>query len=326
MKKCGGGTGQRLLSAMWMYNLLVGCKSVTSLSATRRQYKEKMHPTDHYYLFRTPDEMQFLTAWCAQGNSICMYGKTASLGVEAMNRANEDIHQKTAVGILNATLILIKKESTQYNKQQSLAWNHAHILTPKGMELMDEAFNNVNVQEFKVYVTEHEYEHIANVSKKSTSHREYIVNIPKSDTLWSRFGKCTCRFSKIKGIPCQHMVAMQKLGRIDGLTRAAVMPHWYTAAQWRIQFPENDCIYTQATLKSIKANTTPNDDLHYRPNWLGSQKKGRWKKDKRNLSIADYVQQSAKKKRRTTAAAKTPEEERVDLEGKDVKDGQEGKA
>jgi hypothetical protein len=36
MKKCGGGTGQRLLSAMWMYNLLMGCKSAASLSATRK--------------------------------------------------------------------------------------------------------------------------------------------------------------------------------------------------------------------------------------------------------------------------------------------------
>ncbi len=44
------------------------------------------------------------------------------------------------------------------------------------------------------------------------------------------------------------------------------------------------------------------------------------------MSIADYVQQSAKKKRRTTAATKTPEEERVDLEGKDVNNGQDGKA
>jgi hypothetical protein len=39
------------------------------------------------------------------------------------------------------------------------------------------------------------------------------------------------------------------------------------------------------------------------------------------MSIADYVQQSAKKKRRTTAATKTSEEERVDLEGKDVRMG-----
>ncbi len=96
MKKCGGGTGQRLLSAMWMYNLLVGCKSVTSLSATRKQYKEKMHPTDNHHLFRIPKEMQFPAARYAQGASVCMYGKRASLGVDAMNRANEDIRQKTA--------------------------------------------------------------------------------------------------------------------------------------------------------------------------------------------------------------------------------------
>jgi hypothetical protein len=146
MKKCGGGTGQRPLSAMWMYNLLVGCKSVTSLSVTRKQYKEKIHPTDNHYLFRIPEEVQLPAARCAQGNSVCMYGKSASLGVEAMNRANEDIRQKTAVDILNATLILLKKESTRYNKQRSLAWNYAHVLNSKGMELMDEAFNNVKVQ------------------------------------------------------------------------------------------------------------------------------------------------------------------------------------
>ena len=91
MKKCGGGTGQRPLSAMWMYNLLAGCKSVSSLSATRKQYEEKMHPTDNHYLFRIPEEMQFPAARCAQGDSVCMYGKSVSLGVEAMNRANEDI-------------------------------------------------------------------------------------------------------------------------------------------------------------------------------------------------------------------------------------------
>jgi hypothetical protein len=104
-----------------MYNLLVGCKSVASLSATRKQYEEKMHPTDHHYLFRISEEMQFPATRCAQSNSVCMYGKKASSGVEAMNRANEDIRQKTAVDILNTTLILLKKESTRYNKQRILA-------------------------------------------------------------------------------------------------------------------------------------------------------------------------------------------------------------
>jgi hypothetical protein len=194
------------------------------------------------------------------------------------------------------------------------------------MELMEEAFNNVKVQDFKVHLTEKENEHTAIVSKKLTSQREYCVIIPKSDTLGSRFRKRTCGFPKKEGIPCQHMVAVSKLGRIDGLTRTAIMPHWYTTAQWCNQFPKNSNINTHQTLKSIKANSTPHDDLHYCPNWLGPQKKGRSKKDKCKKSIADYIKQSAKKKCRTTKDTKTPEEERVDFEGKDVKDGQEGKS
>jgi hypothetical protein len=242
-----------------MSNLLTGCKSVASLSAAREKYEDKIFPTDHHYLFDIAEEMQFPAARCTQGNSVCMYGKSASSGVEAINRANEDICQKTAVDILNATLILLKKESTQYDKQQNLAWNHAQMSTPKGMELIEKAFNNVKVQDFKFHLTENKHEHTAIVSKKLTSHREYNVIIPKSATLWSRFGMCTCGFPKKEGIPCQHMVAVSKLGRIDGLTRIAIMPNWYTAAQWRNQFPKNSYINTHRTLKSIKANSSPHE-------------------------------------------------------------------
>jgi hypothetical protein len=254
MKKYGGGAGQKPLSALCMYNLLMGCKSVASLSATRKLYEEKMYPTDHHYLFNIAEEMKFPAARCAQGDSVCMFGKSASSGVEAMNRANEDIRQKTAVDILSTTLILLKKESTRYNKEQNLAWYHAHVLTPKGMELMEEAFNNVNVQDFKVHLTKNKNEHTAIVSKKSTGHREYSVKLPKSATLGSRFGKCICGFPKKEEIPCQHMVAVSKLGRIDGLSRSAPMLHWYSTAQWRNQFPKNSYIDTHHTLKSIKAN------------------------------------------------------------------------
>jgi hypothetical protein len=94
------------------------------------------------------------------------------------------------VDILNATLILLKREITRYDKQQALTWNHAHRLTPKEIELMEEA---VKVQEFKVHLTENENEYISIVCKKSTSHRDYSVNIPKSATLGSIFGKCKGR-------------------------------------------------------------------------------------------------------------------------------------
>jgi hypothetical protein len=125
-----------------------------------------MYPTDRHYLFSIAEEMQFPASRCAQGNFVCMYGISASSGVEAMNRENEEIRQKTAVDILNTTLILLKKESTRYYKQQSLAWNHAHALTPKGMELIEEAFNNVNVQDFKVHLTENKMS-ILQLSAKS---------------------------------------------------------------------------------------------------------------------------------------------------------------
>ncbi len=191
---------------------------------------------------------------------------------------------------------------------------------------MEEAFQDVNIQDFKVHLAENNDHHTAIVSKKSASDREYSAIIPKSDTLGSRFGKCTCGFPKKEGIPCQHMMAVSKLGRIAGLTRAAVMPHWYTTAQWCNQFPEKTYIDTQQTLQSIKTKSTPHDKLGYFLNWLGSQKKDRPKKDKHRKRIADHIEQSAKKKRRTTIPTKTPEEERLDLEGKDIKDGQEDQA
>ncbi len=140
----------------------------------------------------------------------------------------------------------------------------------------------------KSNLTENKNEHTAIVSMKSTSHREYSVNLPKSTTLGSRFRKCTCGFPNKEGIPCHHMVAVCKLGRIDGLSRSSIMPHWYTTAQWHNQFPKKSYIDTHQTLKSIKANSTPHDDLSYCPNWLGPQKKGRPKKEKCKKSIADY--------------------------------------
>ncbi len=58
----------------------------------------------------------------------------------------------------------------------------------------------------------------------------------------------------------------------------------------------------------------------------GAPEEDRSKKETPRKSIADHIKQSAKKKHRTAKPTKTPKVERVDLEGKDVKDGQEGKA
>jgi hypothetical protein len=137
------------------------------------------------------------------------------------------------VDILNAALILLKKESNRYEKSRDQAWNHSQQLTPKGMDLTEEAFKEINTAIFKIHVTEMEAPHSATVSKKTASKREYTVITPKADNMGSRFGPCTCGYPKKEGIPCQHMVALCKLGRINGVSRIAIMPHWYMTVQWR---------------------------------------------------------------------------------------------
>ena len=76
---------------------------------------------------------------------MCMYGRTSSSGVESMNRANNEICQRTAVDILNAALVLIKKESERFEQNKKNAhkvsvWATPPPLTHKGMILTDEVF------------------------------------------------------------------------------------------------------------------------------------------------------------------------------------------
>ncbi len=117
--------------------------------------------------------------------------------------------------ILIAVLILLKKESNRYEKSRDQAWNHSQQLTPKGMDLMEEACKHVNTAMFKIHVIDMEDHHAAMVSKKSASKREYAVIIPEASNMGSRFAMCKCGYPKNEGIPCQHMVALCKLGRIN---------------------------------------------------------------------------------------------------------------
>jgi hypothetical protein len=70
-----------------------------------------MSPVHVNYLNLISNKQQFPAVRCAMAETVCMYGKTASSGVKAMNRANNSIQRQTAANILNAALVLIKKES-----------------------------------------------------------------------------------------------------------------------------------------------------------------------------------------------------------------------
>jgi hypothetical protein len=104
-----------------------------------------MSPAHVNYLNLISDEQQFPAVRCATAETVCMYGKTASRGVKAMNRANYSIRRQTAVNILNAALVLIKKESEQFEQSKSNAWkkevwNIEKPLEPWGMKVIKDIF------------------------------------------------------------------------------------------------------------------------------------------------------------------------------------------
>ena len=82
------------------------------------------------------------------GDDICMYSKSASSGVESMNRANSVARKRAAVDVLNTMILLVKLEGSQFDFYKKKAWSCKDILTNRGAELMEEAFKDVNLREY----------------------------------------------------------------------------------------------------------------------------------------------------------------------------------
>ena len=71
-----------------------------------------------------------------------------------MNKANQLAQQRTAVDVLNAVILLIKLEGERFNWYKQKAWERDNqILTELGLELMEEAFADVDVSNFWIDIT-----------------------------------------------------------------------------------------------------------------------------------------------------------------------------
>ena len=216
-----------------------------------------------------------------------------------MNRANTIARQRTAVDVLNAMILLIKLEGTRFEFYKQKAWSREDKLTNRGMELMEEAFKDVNPREYQLNITNCDTFHRVTVSRM-TSTNEYTVIIPVNEYKGTRFGSCTCGKPKTDGIPCRHMVVVAMSSKIDGLTRIYIMPYyWWTTAHWRDQYPMDVNCPTDISLNTVKTSAPANDKLRYCPAWLAARKKGRPKMDVREKSVMDLIEESAKKKKRT---------------------------
>jgi hypothetical protein len=122
---------------------------------------DELNPTDQHYLTKIDETKQYPAARCAMGPGICMYGKSASSGIESMNRANKHfVWMKTAVHILNTSLLLLNLEGERFNSGKEKAWNWDQPLTPKRMDIMRDVFDSVCLIEFRLSMQEDETHHI----------------------------------------------------------------------------------------------------------------------------------------------------------------------
>ena len=298
MKTLGGGKGLTPNTPLWLYNLFCGCHSVAQLEAAKAKHYPNMHPTSLRYLVKLADERQYPAARCSMADNICMYSKSASSGVESTNRANAVARQCTTVDVLNAMILLIKLEGSRFEFYKQKAWSREEILTNRGMELMEEAFKDVNPREYRLNITNRDTFHRITVSRM-TSTNEYTVIIPIDEYKGTRFGSCTCGKPKTDGIRCKHMVVVTMSSKIKGLTRMHVMPYWWTTEHWQNQYAMEVNCQTDILLSTVKSSTRADDTLRYVPAWLAAKKKGRPKENVREKSVMDLIEESAKKKKRT---------------------------
>jgi hypothetical protein len=94
-----------------------------------------------------------------------------------------------------------------------------------------------------------------------------------------------------------------KQGIVPSITRVELMPFWYTRAQWQLQYPKDVVYKSDMTWVNVKKSAEPDLLMKYCPSWAAAKKKGRPKKERRKLGIADYVKQGVAKKRRKNPIA-----------------------
>jgi hypothetical protein len=113
------------------------------------------------------------------------------------------------------------------------------------------------------------------------------VTIPKEPLRGSYFGTCTCGVDTRDAVPCEHMAAVVVSSRIPQLTRANIMPYWWSTDQLRLQFPNDDVAACNLSIETIREDGIAKLNVMYCPAWSAPIKSGRPKKNKRRKSVLE---------------------------------------
>jgi hypothetical protein len=297
-----GGRGPNLCK--WLYNKLMQATNVNELEKIKRDNAVNVSDKALNYLNSMEDVNQYPAARCAMGEGIYLYNRTASTSVESMNHANKEVSARTAVDVVNASILLLQLECKQFKQHQESAWKRNDYLTPHGNKLRDLTFKQV--PDYCLYtISVNDSGDRCNCQVvRQNERRCWFMKVP---VMGSLFGGCTCGGTLTAGVPCHHMVAVVKSSRILGLNESNAMPKWWTTEMWRLQYPQEGKALCDFDMTSIKVNHTPDTKMRYCPPYAMANKAGRPKTKriksclegnikKRKATIAETIESEQKKK------------------------------
>ena len=283
-----------------MFNLLSKCNTVAEIEKTKATYYPQMLQSDINYLENVDDEEQYPAARCAVTSFVYMYQKSSSQMVEAMNNANKRMRVRASVDVVNSTILLLKMEAERFERQKQFASSCESALTNKGSQLRSEVWNKAkeSKEELRVGVTIMENEDPPHYECVVRSiNQMWIVEVACVDDDGLFENTCTCGVVEKDMVPCMHVMAVVKSKLIPDLTPTNVMPHCWSAATWRRQFPKEASIACNIDLDYLKLKYTANDKLRYMPDFIGKRKRGRPKGNTRYKSAIEKAMETKKPKK-----------------------------
>jgi hypothetical protein len=308
-KYCKGG--KKAYSGSWLYDKLLGARTKDEVEKIKRETAQSMSDKTLNYINSLEDHEQYPGARCSQAENIYMYGRSASSSVESMNHANKPARDRTAVDVMQSMKLIVDLETGRFNEKKKMAHDWTDTLTPYGNKLRDEIFANVDFHNYHITVGEYDDRWTCRVSYgNGKQRRAWFVKEP---VMGSHFGGCTCGKANTEGVPCQHMVAVVKSGRVKGLTPNNSMPKWWTTEMWRLQYPTNQHSLCDFSIESLKQTEPPELSMRYCPPYIAPNKAGRPKEGKRKKGI---LEEKKPKRRKGTAKEATDDWNRKQSKGK----------
>ncbi len=107
-----------------------------------------------------------------------------------MNAANKEIRERTAVDLVNATILLMHLECKRFTTMRELAWRSDNVFTPRVEMEYNETFEGISYRDFNITIEEKEDRYEVATSRKFKATKMFSQGSNKGILLWALQLRC----------------------------------------------------------------------------------------------------------------------------------------